>query len=43
VWLDAQPAVHETEYLRWVRTASPLGIKVDGTSGKAVVTRDTAE
>jgi len=42
-WLDARPAVAETAFLRWVRTESPLGIKVDGTSGKAVVIRDGRE
>lgn len=39
-WLDTQPALAETDYLRWVRSASRLEIAVDGTSGKAVVIRD---
>ncbi len=37
-WLDAQPAVAETRYLRHVRLDAPLSIKVDGRSGRGVIT-----
>lgn len=36
-WLNAQPAVHETEYIRHVRLASPCTAKVDGMKKKGVV------
>jgi len=36
-WLDAQPAVHETEFVRHVRTAAPIRIKVDGRRGRGVI------
>ena len=35
--LDAQPAVFETEFLRHVRFPAPLGICIDGKTGKAAV------
>jgi hypothetical protein len=40
-WLDAQPAVQETEYLRHVRLASPLTAMVDGRKGLGVIARTT--
>lgn len=36
-WLDAQPAVAETTYLRHVRLAEPLAVRVDGRSGRGYV------
>ncbi len=36
-YLDGQPAVNETRYLRHVRFASPLKIEIDGKSNKAVI------
>ncbi len=38
-WLDAQPAVRETPYVRHVCLPSPLQIKVDGTTGRGVMLR----
>jgi len=38
-WLDAQPAVQETEYLRHVRLNSPLVAMVDGRKGLGVIAR----
>jgi hypothetical protein len=38
-WLDAQPAVAETRYLRHVRLKAPLSIRVDGRSGRGVIKR----
>jgi hypothetical protein len=38
-WLDAQPAAAETRHLRHVRLAVPLSIRVDGRSGRGVITR----
>jgi len=40
-WLDNQPAVHETEQVRHVRTEEPLTIKVDGRTGRGVIQRAT--
>ena len=36
-WLKAQPCEEESTHLRHVRLANPLDIKVDGCSGKGVV------
>jgi hypothetical protein len=36
-WLDSQPAVHETEYLRHLRLESPLTVALDGREGHAVI------
>jgi hypothetical protein len=36
-WLDAQPAQAETQHLRHVRVAGPLSIKVDGRTGRGVI------
>ena len=40
-WLDARPAVTESERLRHVRLDAPLSIRVDGRSGRGVVRRPT--
>ena len=36
-YLDAQPAVHETEYIRHVRFDRPFTIKIDGRKSRGVV------
>jgi hypothetical protein len=36
-WLDRQPAIVETQFVRHVRLAEPLEIRVDGRSGRGVV------
>lgn len=36
-WLERQPVVHESEFVRHIRTTSPLRIKVDGHSGRGVI------
>jgi hypothetical protein len=36
-WLATQPVVAETDFVRWVRVAAPLLVKVDGRSGRGVV------
>ena len=36
-FLDAQPAVEETKFLRWVRFEQPLAVKMDGRKKKGVV------
>ena len=36
-WLDAQPAVRETRFLRHVRLAQPLDIRVDGRSRRGLI------
>jgi CheY-like chemotaxis protein len=38
-WLDAQPAVTETQYLRHVRTPAPLDIFLDGRESRGVIAR----
>ncbi len=41
-WLDQLTAVAETDHLRWVRTAEPLLVKVDGRSGRGGVWHEAA-
>jgi len=36
-WLDLQPVIAETEYVRHVRPGQPLTVKVDGRTGRGVV------
>ena len=36
-WLNAQPAIHETQFVRHVRLGRPLSIKVDGKNRRGVV------
>lgn len=38
-WLDAQPAVAETDHLRHLRISQPLRMKVDGRTRKGVILR----
>jgi len=38
-WLNGQPAVEETDFVRHVRLESPLLIKVDGRNGRGVISR----
>lgn len=42
-WLDAQPAVAETEFLRHIRLEQPLVGMVDGRTGLGVIARGPAE
>jgi len=35
--LDAQPAEHETAFIRHVRFTNPIAVKVDGRKNKGVV------
>ena len=39
-WLDKQPAIAETCFLRHVRIKAPLNVRVDGRSGQGVILRD---
>ncbi len=39
-WLDRQPAITETRFLRHVRINTPLNVRVDGRSGRGVILRD---
>jgi hypothetical protein len=39
-WLDAQPAVWESQWVRHVRCIHPLAIKMDGLHGIGVVVRE---
>ncbi|MDD3642516.1 MAG: PEP/pyruvate-binding domain-containing protein [Candidatus Krumholzibacteria bacterium] len=39
-WLAGQPAVAETEYIRHVRCAAPLSIRVDGRRGRGVIVHE---
>ena len=36
-WLDRQPALAETDFLRHVRLAEPLQVRVDGRCGRGVI------
>jgi hypothetical protein len=36
-WLQRQPVVRETEYLRHVRSEAPLTVRVDGRGGKGLI------
>lgn len=38
-WLDSMPAIHETEKVRHVKLKEPLKIKVDGRSGRGVISK----
>ncbi len=38
-WLESQPAVFETDNIRHVRVPKPLGVRVDGSRGRGVMTR----
>lgn len=38
-WIESQPAVHESDFVRHVRLPAPLNIKVDGRSGRGVIAR----
>jgi Pyruvate phosphate dikinase, AMP/ATP-binding domain len=42
-WLEEQPAVGETEFVRHVRTSVPLTIRVDGRTSRGVITASPAE
>jgi CheY-like chemotaxis protein len=41
-WLDAQPAVVETEHLRHLRFADPLSVLIDGRQSRGVVLKPRA-
>jgi hypothetical protein len=36
-WLQQQPAIRESVYLRHIRTSTPLSVRVDGRSGKGSI------
>lgn len=36
-WLQQQPVVRETEYVRHVRSSVPLSVRIDGRSGKGLI------
>jgi hypothetical protein len=40
-WLEAQPCVAETRFVRHVRLTAPLRIKVDGRSARGAIARAT--
>jgi hypothetical protein len=42
-WLNRQPAIRQTEFIRHVRTAEPLTVRVDGRSGLGVILHGEAE
>jgi Pyruvate phosphate dikinase, AMP/ATP-binding domain len=42
-WLEVQPAVEETEFVRHVRTSAPLTIRVDGRTSRGVIAASPAE
>jgi hypothetical protein len=40
-WLNRQPVVHDTEFIRHVRPTEPLSVRVDGRSARGVVLSQT--
>ncbi len=36
-WLNAQPVCRETDFVRHIRTAGPIAIRVDGRTGRGVI------
>jgi hypothetical protein len=36
-WLGAQPEIQHTDFVRHIRTARPLTIKIDGRSSRAII------
>jgi len=36
-WLSGQPEIQQTRYLRHIRTARPLSIKIDGRSSRGII------
>ena len=41
-WIEAQEIVNESSYVRHVRTAKPLVIRIDGRSGRGVIAHESA-
>jgi hypothetical protein len=41
-WLDHQPILHETEFIRHVRPAGPILVKVDGRTRRGIILPDAA-
>jgi hypothetical protein len=39
-WLDHQPVLHETEFIRHVRPADPILVKVDGRTRRGIILPD---
>lgn len=39
-WLDSQPEIHQGEHIRHIKLQTPLAVKVDGRSGRGVITHD---
>ena len=42
-WLSEQKEIQKTTYLRHIELKSPLGIKIDGTSGRAIVLKSRGD
>lgn len=42
-WLNRQPVVHETEFIRHVRPAERLSVRVDGRTAKGVILSQTRD
>jgi hypothetical protein len=40
-WLDQQPIVKETQFVRHVQPLQPLAIRVDGRTARGVITTST--
>ncbi len=36
-WLDSQPSLHESEYIRHIRTETPIEARIDGRTSKAAI------
>jgi hypothetical protein len=42
-WLNQQPVVRETDFIRHVRLAEPLTVRVDGRSGVGVILHESRD
>jgi hypothetical protein len=42
-WLNQQPLVQETEFVRHVRPSHPLSVRVDGRTGRGVILRGASQ
>ena len=36
-WLNSQPVIQSTKYIRWIKLDNPLDIRIEGRSGKGII------
>ena len=42
-WLDSCKIKKETQYLKWIRLKKPLIIQIDGSTGKAIILKESIQ